>query len=48
MGINTLNGKLKDMQYPYIIKNCRDKRRTVDEKENPNRDKAYWILNNSN
>ena len=45
MGIHTLNGKLKDKKYPFVIKSGRDKRRTLnDGSDNPNRDKAYWII----
>lgn len=45
MGINTLNGKLKDMGYLYIIKSGRDRRRTLDDgTENQNRDKKYWFI----
>lgn len=45
MGINTLNGKLKDKKYPFIIFSEKDKRRILDDgKVNPNRDKRYWIV----
>jgi len=45
MGINTLNGKLKDMKYPYVIESGRDKSRILaDGSENPNRDKTYWVV----
>lgn len=39
MGINTLNGKLKDCNYPYKLISKREKTR-----DSINRDKIYWIL----
>lgn len=48
MGINTLNGNLKDRKLPYIINSETDNRRniTVDEVKvkNPHFRKVYWIV----
>ncbi len=46
MGINMLNGKLKDKRYPYIITSRRDKKRVVEDggKTNPNYGKTYWMV----
>lgn len=44
MGINTLNGKLKDLKHPYEIKSKEDRRRMIEGESNPNRGKRYWML----
>lgn len=49
MGLNTLNGNLKDRKLPYIIESEMDNRRSLlDENEmkikNPNYKKKYWII----
>ncbi len=44
MGINTLNGKLKDMKYPFTIISKKDRRRVIDGKMNFNYDKKYWMI----
>jgi hypothetical protein len=45
MGINTLNGKLKDKKYSFYIESIKDVRRKLDNgSDNPNRNKQYWIV----
>lgn len=44
LGIHTLNGKLKDMEYPYKIVSKRDRTRVTNGMRNPNRDTFYWLL----
>ena len=39
MGIHTLNGKLKDSGYQFVITSKREKQRN-----SPNRDKTYWLI----
>lgn len=39
MGINTLNGKLQDRQYPYKIVSCKDRSR-----QSETYNKRYWMI----